>query len=167
MANKSIKTVLSARISVPLKAALDIYSTASNKKVVELIEVSLNNLLEQCVVVSPIDKTKNVPVLNILNSIWTDNPLVYKLRLGLLGAEYGGDLLWKTALTATSEFPGEFSLMPEGNEPWVSALNVKVDLELIFQNWDTIMKYREFLNNNAPFHISFQEYKEKLNKPLI
>lgn len=165
MTNRSKKVSLSARIPSFLKSSLDMYATASKTKTVELIENALNNMLDNCFVVSPSDKTKNVHIFQVASSIWTEDELVYKLRLGLLGPEYAGELIWRASLTAVDEYPGEFSLRPpEGNQPWLSLLENKVNIDLIKENWNTLIEYREFLEKNAPFHINYKEYKEKITK---
>lgn len=169
MANRSKKVVLSARIEPYLKAALEMLAAAKNQKIVKLLETFLEVGLEATQVTSPFhqgDGTK-ISYLSLFSAIWSEDEVLFKVRAGVLGPEYAGEVIWRQAMVATNTyFQGDLDLYGDLNgldgKAGYSAevcWQYDINIDLIREEWPLIEEYVSFVENNKPFAPSYEDYK--------
>ena len=178
MANRSKKVVLSARVDPYLKAGIELLAASQRVKIVKLMEDFLEWGLETTQVDNPFHSSKKMPrisFLAVLEAIWTDDEILFQLRAGALGGRISGDEIFNAAFVVlsceTDYFEGDFDVFGDLNglgarmelQPPVPFM---VNLELVKQEWGTILSYVQFLAQNKPFQPSYEEYKSIMAKSI-
>ncbi|UIP88639.1 hypothetical protein HU825_18585 [Pseudomonas phenolilytica] len=178
MANRSKKVVLSARVDPYLKAGIELLAASQRVKLVKLIEDFLEWGLESSKVDNPFGSRKNLPRISflvVLEAIWTEDEVLFQLRAGALGGRIAGDDIFNAAFIVlsheTAYFEGDFDVFGDlngltarmGLQP---PAPLKVNLELVRQEWETIKAYVQFLAQNKPFQPSYEEYKTIMAKSV-
>lgn len=167
MANRSKKAVLSARIDPFLKAGLELAATTQNEKIVALLESGIQGVLSTTAVDDPFgekpdDKTS---FISLMKKIWSDDEVVYKLRVGGLGFKYAElETVDVATLVANSDyFKGDFKLFGDltVNRLKVNYMpkNISVDLELVRAEWETLHEYARFIQRNKSLEVNYQSFK--------
>jgi hypothetical protein len=170
MANRSKKVVLSARIDPFLKSGIDVLSELTNEKIVKLLESFIESGLNDQVVKNPFSDApgnKEISLMQLLQSLWTEDEVLHQLRLGLLsglGVKCSNDEL--CAITAVvlenKRFKGECDLFDGvttlSEEPESVRFRYMVDIGRVKDEWETLKTYSMFAKNNRPLTISYDQF---------
>ncbi|MNF84889.1 hypothetical protein D3C84_672690 [compost metagenome] len=166
MANRSKKVVLSVRIDPYLKAALELAASSQKEKIVKYVEVCIGFGLGVIDKKNPFSKEKDSEVkFDILfASIWSEDEVVYKLRLGFLGGDFAEFELIEIArmVIAEKRFQGDFDLFGDLNGN-VQALgfiapDIKIDVDKVKAEWEVILEYAEFRKKNPSLQVDYEKY---------
>lgn len=167
MANRSKKAVISARIDPLLKAGLELAATTQNEKIVALLESGIQSLLSTAVVDDPFgekpgDKTS---FLELIEKIWSEDDVVYKLRVGGLGFKYA-DIETVDIATIVSHndyFFGDFNLYGDLKVNRLKASHfpaeIYIDLELVRDEWALLNEYVRFIQKNKILDVNYHGFK--------
>ncbi|MGG5291350.1 hypothetical protein [Pseudomonas shirazensis] len=167
MANRSKKAVISARIDPLLKAGLELAATTQNEKIVALLECGIQGVLSATVVDDPFgekpdDKTS---FIELVEKIWSEDDVVYKLRVGGLGFKYA-DLETVDIATLVSRdeyFRGDFNLYGDlkVNRSAASYMpaEIHIDLELVRGEWAMLNEYVRFIQKNKILDVNYHGFK--------
>lgn len=170
MANRSKKVVLSARIDPFLKSGIDALSELANEKTVKLLEAFIESGLNKKMVKNPFSDTPGnaeISLMHLLQSVWSEDEVLYQLRLGLLaklGVKCSSEEV--EAITAVvlehKRFQGELDLL-EGvttlsERPESVRFKYMVDLGRVKDEWGTLKTYLAFSKNNRPLTISYDQF---------
>lgn len=175
MANRSKKVVLSVRVEPYLKDALDVLARLKNRKIVETLEILIQEAADGIFVENPFWESRvekkyadeRITLNRLMSLVWSNDPIIYRLRLAQLGSDY----LDEPGFLACSEvwennyFLGEDDIFEYTRQAvdCPDALRVrKLNLELVKEEWDKLNGYAEFLLNNRPLVVSYSQYKEML-----
>lgn len=167
MANRSKKAVLSARIDPFLKAGLELAATTQNEKIVALLEYGIQGVLSTTVVDDPFgdkpdDKTS---FILLMEKIWSEDEIVYKLRVGGLGFKYAELETVDVATLVSNDdyFKGDFKLFGDlkVNRSKVNYMpaNISIDLELVREEWSTLNEYVKFIQRNKSLDVNYHSFK--------
>lgn len=170
MANRSKKVVLSARIDPFLKSGIDVLSELTNEKIVKLLESFIESGLNDQVVKNPFSdspENKEISLMQLLQSVWSEDEILYQLRLGVLsklGVKCSSDEV--CVITATvlenKRFKGERDLFDGvttlSKGPESVRFKYMVDIGRIMDEWETLKTYSVFSKNNRPLTISYDQF---------
>ncbi|MFV3305806.1 hypothetical protein ACNFBT_11050 [Pseudomonas sp. NY15181] len=166
MANRSKKVVLSARVEPYLKAALELYATSTNEKIVKVLERFIETCLSDAQIENPLNGYKKGYFMTIFTAIWSEDEVIFNLRAGLMGSKFSSDRLFHLAMTVVGDhrFKGDFDLFGDLNGmaerfEFVQPYEAKIDLGLVRSEWDVLVAYVDFLENNKPFCPTYDDYK--------
>jgi hypothetical protein len=175
MANRSKKVVLSARVEPYLKAALELFATSRNEKIVKILETCVENGLNDRTITNPFkprhkDQEK-ISFMVAFTAIWSENETLYKLRAGSLGSDFAGEELAMVAMFINGKkyFAGDFDVFGDlngsvetfGFKPHMQPM---VNLPLVEEEWPIVEEYVRFLANNKPFEPGYEDYKRMRSK---
>ncbi|HCT7937619.1 TPA: hypothetical protein OT881_005845 [Pseudomonas aeruginosa] len=174
MANRSKKVVLSARIDPYLKAGIELAASSSREKIVAFLEYCIRNGMSSIAVNNPfVEADVKVPFEMFFSSVWSDDEVLYKLRVGCLGPEYADRTLVEVGLIVVAEkhFAGDYDLYGDlnGNAAKLGykAKRIMIDLEKVRMEWDVINEYAEFRIKNGRINVSYDKYLEiAYQKPI-
>lgn len=167
MANRSKKVVLSARVDPYLKAALELFATTRNQKIVKLLETFIEKGLSNIYVDDPLaNEKKDARYMDLFTAIWSEDEVVFKLRAGGFGMRFAGEKLWMIANVVLFDpyFAGGYKLYGDMNGMtarvgYKPPKDFSINLELVKGEWDLIVGYVDFLETNKPFTPSYDDYK--------
>lgn len=171
MANRSKKVVLSVRVDPYLKAALELFASSQNEKIVKVLETCLENGLTDRDIRNPFkprdEGQEKISFMIAFTAIWSENEVLYKLRAGTLGPDFAGEELSFISLLVMGHqyFDGDYDLFGDLNGAsesfgFTPKRRPRVNLELVEQEWPVLEEYSRFLTNNKPFQPSFEDYKK-------
>lgn len=163
MASRSKKTVFSVRISPYAKAGLDILSAVRKQSLPELIE----SLAERELAKERVGDAQDT-AQRILSAIWTDDELLYKLRLCCFVGEALNprDEVAAQVVLMSPIFRGEDNLFSgpaaEIAKEYEEGIP-RVSLDKVRQLWPILLEYARFLEVNS-LKPSFKDYIDLLQK---
>lgn len=174
MANRSKKTVLSVRIAPYLKASLDIIASYKNKKLVAVVETLVEKEVSDFRIDIPeffdkhntLDNKMSLGVL--MSGLWTDDEVLFKLRLGVLREglidEYYEDLA--LFVITDPEYQGDIPLFGNYNKQKNLYNHAEhdyfINLDKIKADWLVLQAYITFLNINKPLELDYEDYKKMI-----
>lgn len=163
MANRSKKTVLSVRISPYAKAGLDVLSAVRRQSLPELIE----SLVERELAKERLG-SQQVSAQRVLRAIWTDDPLLYKLRLSCFTGTALNPLdeVAAQVVLMSPIFSGEDNLFSGPAAEIIRGIEdaiPRVSLDKARQLWPILIGYAKFLEVNS-LKPSFKDYIDLLQK---
>lgn len=172
MANRSKKSVLSARVDPFLKAGLELAASTQNEKIVALLENGIQGVLSSTLVDDPFGENQNdkTSFIEIMKKIWSDDEIVYKLRVGGLGYKYSElEAVDVATLVANDDyFKGDFNLFGDlkVNRSKVNYMPtiISIDLELVRDEWDTLNEYVKFIQKNTSLDVNYHGFKAMIKK---
>lgn len=170
MANRSKKAVISARIDPFLKAGLELAATTQNEKIVALLECGIQGVLSTTLVDDPFGETADAKTsfLQLMKNIWSEDEIVYKLRVGCLGFKYADmEVVDMATLVANSSyFMGDFNLFGDLNlsRKKISYFpsEILLDLDLVREEWDLISGYIKFIERNKGLDVDYDGFKSMI-----
>lgn len=170
MANRSKKAVISARIDPFLKAGLELAATTQNEKIVALLECGIQGVLSTTLVDDPFGETADAKTsfLQLMKNIWSEDEVVYKLRVGGLGFKYADmETVDMATLVANNiYFMGDFNLYGDlsvkKRKVGYLPAEVWLDLDLIRDEWDFISGYVKFIERNKGLDVDYHGFKSMI-----
>ncbi|WP_414895886.1 hypothetical protein [Pseudomonas chlororaphis] len=172
MANRSKKVVLSTRIAPHLKDGLELFARVKNMKIVEAIEELIDVALESYHIESPLRDLdggkKKVPVSTLISWLWSEDPIIYKLRLAYLGHQYVDEETFIIAAEVmTPRFSGDFDLF-EYTRKVASYCRPPeargIDIVKVRSEWDSLVSYAKFVVSNKPLIVAYDDFITMLSK---
>lgn len=168
MANRSKKVILSARIDPSLKAGIELAAASQKEKIVAFLEYCIQGGLSTLVIADPFGKERGKQTAFSLfhSSVWSEDEVVYKLRVGYLGPDYAPLDLVDAAAVVNSEkcFSGDYDLYGDlnGNVKKLDLIapNVRVNIDKIKREWKLILEYVEFKKKNIHLNVDYEKYLE-------
>lgn len=170
MANRSKKVVISARITPYLKAAIDMAAAAQNEKIVTMMENLLEQGLNEIFVPTPfcdgvLREGAETNFMHIFGLIWSEDPILFKLRAGALGPDFAGEKNTREANVVISceYFKGDYDLYGDVDNQfsdWGSFKKVFINFNLVKEEWSVIEGYISFLENNKNLLPTYESYKK-------
>jgi len=171
MANRSKKAVISARIDPFLKAGLELAATTQNEKIVALLEYGIQGVLSTTLVNDPFGETADAQTSFILlmKNIWSEDEVVYKLRVGSLGFQYADlETVDMATLVANDEyFKGDFKLFGnlKVNREKVKYFpaEISLNIDLVREEFGVIADYVKFMQRNKGLNFNYHGFKKMIN----
>lgn len=173
MANRSKKVVLSVRVDPYLKDALDLLAKKQNKKIVETVESLIRDAVEEIRVINPFlpwldpKKSKDISLQRLMGLIWSDHPIIYKLRLAHLSHEYLDEptyiaccQVWSNECFIGNDDIFLYTRQILGVPEAVPA--PKLNIGIVTSEWGILMGYGEFVVSNKPLIVTYEQYKKML-----
>ena len=168
MANRSKKAVISARIDPYLKAGLELAATSQKEKIVALLEYGIRGVLGTILVEDPFGEgsEKQTSFALFFNNVWSEDEVVYKMRLGYLGEKFADkvDADMATLVVKDDYFKGDFDLFGDLNgnakEMGLVPPTVLINLDLVRAEWDTIFGYVLFVHRNRGLLSNYHDFKK-------
>ena len=170
MANRSKKAVISARIDPILKAGLELAATTQNEKIVALLECGIQGVLSTTLVDDPFGETADAKTsfLQLMKNIWSEDEVIYKLRVGSLGYKYADmETVDMATLVANNiYFMGDFNLFGDlsvgRKKIGYFPPEIWLDLDLIRDEWDLISGYVKFIERNKGLDVDYDGFKSMI-----
>ena len=172
MANRSKKVVLSTRIAPHLKDGLELFARVKNMKIVEAVEELIEVALESYHIESPLRDLdggkRKIPVSTIISWLWSDDPIIYKLRLAYLGHQYVDEETFIIAAEVmSSRFSGDFDLFEYTRK--VATYNKVPDakginIDKVRTEWESLVSYAKFVVSNKPLIVAYEDFINMLSK---
>lgn len=170
MANRSKKAVISARIDPFLKAGLELAATTQNEKIVALLECGIQGVLSTTLVDDPFGETADAKTsfLQLMKNIWSEDEVIYKLRVGSLGYKYADmETVDMATLVANNiYFMGDFNLFGDlsvgRKKIGYFPAEIWLDLDLIRDEWDLISGYVKFIERNKGLDVDYDGFKSMI-----
>lgn len=171
MANRSKKVVLSTRIAPHLKDGLELFARAKNMKIVEAVEELIDIALESYNIDSPIKdmdgRKPKIPVSTLVSWLWSEDPILYKLRLAYLGHQYVDEETFIIAAEVMSpRFSGDFDLFEYTRTvaKYHKVPEAKgIDLNKVKLEWDSLSSYAKFVVSNKPLIVAYEDFLKMLS----
>ncbi len=172
MANRSKKAVISARIDPLLKAGLEMAATSQREKIVALLEYGISGVLTSTAIADPFSGEKGTQTAHLLlmQKVWSDDEVVYKLRIGSLGFLYADKETVDIATLVTTDeyFKGDFDLFGDLNgllDPEIDQTVPKMllDLDRVKAEWDFVFGYVQFVYRNRGLKSNYHDFKTMVN----
>ncbi|WP_120993163.1 hypothetical protein [Stutzerimonas urumqiensis] len=179
MANRSKKTVLSARVSAYAKSCLDVLSAIQQQSQPELIEELLDEALYAKHISPPafiqpgklrMGEGGNFVVLlgELMQALWTERQELFKLRLHLVeptALSERDQVITGTVFQNLDMFGGRDELFDKKAREMIvdSPAIPRVDLALVTLYWPLLTDYARFLANNS-IKLSFPDFVDMLRK---
>lgn len=170
MANRSKKAVISARIDPFLKAGLELAATTQNEKIVALLECGIQGVLSTTLVDDPFGETADAKTsfLQLMKNIWSEDEVIYKLRVGSLGYKYADMETVDVATLVANNiyFMGDFNLFGDltvgRKKIGYFPAEIWLDLDLIRDEWDLISGYVKFIERNKGLDVDYNGFKSMI-----
>lgn len=167
MANRSKKVMLSARVDPYLKVGLDLLAESRGIKMVKVLEAIIENGLSDATVKSDLKSgVKSLPFLTLLTAIWSEDEVLLRLRVGVLGPPFAGERSWRMSMVVTGSeyFRGDFDLFGDMNGmadtyEFDPPRTQKLNLERAREEWSLVGEYVDFLESNKPIEPTYKQYK--------
>lgn len=171
MANRSKKTVLSARIEPYLKDGLELYARLRGKKIVEALEETLEEVQQGFRVRNPFRADGNtfetkVALSTLIAWIWSDEPILYRLRLGFMGSEYcdAETFLIATEVMGNERFRGVNDIFDSTKKQTrhfgfeFDVIYPKVNIGRVLEEWKHLEEYAQFAIRSRPAMVQYDDY---------
>jgi hypothetical protein len=172
MANRSKKVVLSTRIAPHLKDGLELFARVKNMKIVEAIEELIDVALESYHIESPLrdmdGKRGKVPVSTLISWLWSEDPIIYKLRLAYLGHQYVDEETFIIAAQVMGDrFSGDFDLFEYTRKAASHRRPPEargIDIDKVRLEWNSLTSYAKFVVSNKPLVVDYDDFVIMLGK---
>lgn len=174
MAIRKRSETIHLRTTPFVKSTLDVLAALNDKTATSVIESLLYEAMSRTVVAAPkfvkpekVSKGK-VSLIDLMEGIYTDNELLFKLRLFLLvpSTISGDDRLACEAISndlklEDSVFSGEDKIFDEKCSEFISDIEFPgVDTDRLAVNVNVLKKYVEFKKKNPEVDMNYRTYLE-------